>query len=320
MKVLVVRFAAMGDCIMASWAVTALRVHMPWARVGWAVQTPFAPVLAERLVDTVFAMDRERWRRDRRPLASTVHHLRAYLALRSHQFDVGLDLQGHSKTALCLRLSGAKRRLAARATDAFARKLNPVASLKPDTPHEVDRYHALFRSVWPELPRVERPWMPELESEKLEASRLRNGRPLATLQVGGSETKKLWPPDRWGAVAAGLLERGWSVILIGGPKDPKVHCEGAHDWVGVKSLRESLGAVAVSDLHVAGDTGTGHAAAAFGVPVVSLFGHNKPERFRPWTTDGVVLHEGTDPKGITVTQVLRAVDQLMEGRQTALFD
>lgn len=320
MKVLVVRFSAMGDCIMACWPATALRLHVPDAELGWAVQTPFAPVLDERLVGKVFSMDRELWRRDRRPLASTYHHLRAYLALRKHEFDVGFDLQGHTKTALCLRLSGAKRRLAARATDSFSRKLNPVAKLRPPSPHEVDLYDALFRTVWPDLPRVERPWMPLLDEERREASRLRGARPLVTLQVGGSEAKKLWPAERWGVVAAGMLERGWSVILIGGPKDPKVLCEGAHDWVGKKSLRESLGAVAASDLHIAGDTGTGHAAAAYGVPVVSLFGHNKPERFRPWTPNGIALREGTDPKLITVAQVLQAVDKLTEGRQFALFD
>ncbi|MBC8063619.1 MAG: hypothetical protein H7Y17_02220, partial [Chlorobia bacterium] len=41
-----------------------------------------------------------------------------------------------------------------------------------------------------------------------------------------------------------------------------------------------MSAVAHSTIHLAADTGTGHMAAAFGVPFVSVFGPTDPKLFR----------------------------------------
>ena len=52
-----------------------------------------------------------------------------------------------------------------------------------------------------------------------------------------------------------------------------------------------MAAVAESHLHLAGDTGTGHIAAAYGTPVVSVFGPTPPERYRPWSARARVLRD-----------------------------
>jgi ADP-heptose:LPS heptosyltransferase len=51
-------------------------------------------------------------------------------------------------------------------------------------------------------------------------------------------------------------------------------------------------------------------AAAFGLPVVALFGSSKPEIWRPWRTESVVL---TSPRGIdsiSVAEVAQAIERL----------
>ncbi len=320
-SVLLVRYSAIGDCIMLAWAATAIRLAWPKARIVWAVQRRCAPAIDEgRLADARHIIEREAWKKRRFSPATWREELRSYLALRKQRFDIGLDFQGHSKTALCLRLAAPKVRLASRATDVFARSLNPVPRLKPRSKHEVDLNYALIREVG-EFDEAEAPILPPLTEPRAKVRKLfADSRPMATIQMGAGHPDKGYPAAYWGAVAAGLLEAGYGVTAIGGPGDPGLECKGANNLVGRCDLETSLAAVAESDLHLAADTGTGHAAAAFGVPAVAVFGPTDPERYRPWSPRTVVLRNGPNPASVSPKEVLEAAFSLMEGRQLALFD
>jgi heptosyltransferase-1 len=52
--------------------------------------------------------------------------------------------------------------------------------------------------------------------------------------------------------------------------------------IGRTSLKEAVAVVQRSAVHVCGDTGTAHIAAAFRVPVVSLYGPTSPDRTGPY--------------------------------------
>lgn len=269
---------------MTAWAVSDLRRAHPCARIVWAAETRCVPVLAEgSLVDRVVEVPRERWKRERRILAP----LRLFAGLRRERFDVGFDFQGHSKTAICLRLARPKIRLAARATDAFARALNPLVHLPVGGIHEVELARRLVSAWQPELahPGDILPIMPELAP----SSAVGEDGPLVSIQTGAGAADKVVPPEQWAAVGDRLLAAGLRVCAIGGPNDPRVQHPEVTDLVGRLDLREAMAVVAGSTLHLAGDTGTGHIAAAYGVPTVSVFGPTPPERYRPWSPNAVVL-------------------------------
>jgi len=62
-RFLIVRFSAIGDCVMAAWAATAIRNRHPDAFICWAVEERCAPVVdRNRLVDKIVEIPRERWR------------------------------------------------------------------------------------------------------------------------------------------------------------------------------------------------------------------------------------------------------------------
>lgn len=302
-KVLVVRFAAIGDCVMSAWAVTALRAAVPGAEIVWAVQERCAPVVdTRRLVDRLAVVPRERWKRRRWSPATWREQVVTYTRLRQVGFDVGFDFQGHSKTALMLRLSGARERLASRATDALARRLNPPRPLSPESPHEVHLALALVRERFPAvLP--DRPVMPIDGPPTPEPG-------LVTLQTGAGEADKLYPAEQWAAVAQTLADAGLTVVSLGAENDPKV--QGTVDEVGRHDLLSAMGRIAASRLHLAADTGTGHMAAALGVPVVSVFGRTDPARFRPFTQAGRVLRGSPGPGAVAPADVAAAALELLE--------
>lgn len=311
-KFLFVRFSAIGDCVMAVPAVTAVRQTIPDAFIAWAVDSRCAPVIdTERLVDHVQVFPRDRWKRDRWSARTWRDQVLHYLALRRFHFDYGIDLQGHSKTALCLRLAAPARSVSVPATDLFARVLNPPCKTDLGSLHRVEANLAVLRELGAfQTPAA--PLMPTLSVERASIEgRLPQGR-FATIATGAGAANKIYPAAQWAAVGASLQSMGVPVVWIGGPGDAVPELEGALDLVGQLTLRESMAAIAASSIHLAGDTGSGHIAAAYGVPTVSVFGPMEPSRYRPSTDQGVVLREGGDPSRVAPGLVARSALELLE--------
>lgn len=272
-RVLIVRFSAIGDCVMAAWAVTALKLKYPELEIVWAVQDVCAPVIDPQLAEVVVA-DRSVWRKQRRNPATWSAQRRVFGDLRSRKFDVGFDLQGHSKTALCLRMSGAKSRLTNRGTDAFAKWLNTQVDAGKGERHEVLKSLRLLETRFGKLELPDLPMLPHGTGARSTS--------LVTIQTGAGEERKRLPVVVWESVVRRLQREGFEIAFLGGSSDPEIHVEGTRNLVGKLSLSESMETIAASGLHLAADTGTAHLAAAYGVPTVAVFGPTDPERFRPF--------------------------------------
>ena len=137
---LIVRFSAIGDCVMAAYTATAIREKEPDATIDWAIETRCRPVLNEELlIDSTIDFRRDEWRRRRWSPTVWREQLSRFSALRKRRYEFGMDLQGHSKTAICLRIARPQRRIAAFATDALSARLNPLLPGNPDSVHRVER-------------------------------------------------------------------------------------------------------------------------------------------------------------------------------------
>lgn len=309
-RVLIVRFSAIGDCVMAAYAVSALRRAQPDAHLVWAADPRCSVVIdREHCVSEVFDIPRDQWKRDR---TSWFQQLRYYARLRKHEFDFGFDLQGHSKTAVCLRVAGPKRRLAVESLDPISSLLTPKA--RTTAVHLVERMALTIAELLP-VSTIERPFMPGLAAERSSvAKHLQLGRSLVTIHIGAGAEWKRWPIERWEAVARAIGSEGFKVAFLGAKGDAERPLENGLDLVGKLTLAESMAAVAQSALHLAADTGSGHMAAAQGVPVVSVFGRTNPSRYRPYVVDspGVVLQNGASTELVSVEDVLKAVASIRD--------
>jgi ADP-heptose:LPS heptosyltransferase len=304
-RALVVRFSAIGDCVMAVPVAVAIRRSHPDAFIAWAVESRCAPVVDNgRLTNLRHEFQRDEWKQGRWSPRVWRDQLARYTSLRRNRFDIGIDLQGHSKTALCLRLAAPTKRLAAYATDSLARSLNPLAAGQRGERHAIEWSLEVLNQIG-DFGREVEFIMPELGPPPLSPTK-----PLATIAVGAGQARKSYPSKRWAEVARGLLDRGFSVAWLGGFGELAPEIEGTADLVGKLSLAESMAAIGASAVHMAADTGSGHIAAAYGVPVVSVFGPTNPAVFRPWTDQGIVLREGKDPGTIGPDQVLKAAEAL----------
>src|SRR5687768_4363933 len=110
MKFLLVRFSAIGDSVMAAHAATSVRQAHPDAFLAWAIEARCAAVAdTTKLLDLRHEFPREKWKKQAWSPTTWWDTMRTYTKLRGHRFDLGVDLQGHSKTALCLYLAKPKK-------------------------------------------------------------------------------------------------------------------------------------------------------------------------------------------------------------------
>ena len=101
---------------------------------------------------------------------------------------------------------------------------------------------------------------------------------------------KLWWPERFSAVAAGVAtEFGAQVIILGSSSDSKTAARIAlkakanvFDLTGKTTLREAMGLLRHSRTLLTNDSGLMHLAAALGVPLVAIFGSTDPVRTGPF--------------------------------------
>lgn len=295
MKVLIVRFSAIGDCVMAGVAVNDLVRTVPDAKVHWVVADGCHEVVAvEKSV-----LPRKEWKA-KGEFRTLFEQFRWHCGLRRFGFDVGLDLQGHSKTAWCLRLSGAKRRIGLRATDAVAARLNPQTKLvRPQDSHEIDWYRQVFAHEFGSTP-VTEDFLPGAAGSERQSG-------LVTINVGAGHPLKTIPTTTLCDVGVALAREGKEVVYLGGPKDKIKAPSGTKSLVGQTSLIDTLELVRTSGVHICGDTGTGHMAAVTQTPLVSVWGNMPLSQFRPYTDRAIVLNRNGDPSQVDASEILEAV-------------
>ncbi|WP_341502692.1 lipopolysaccharide heptosyltransferase II [Gallaecimonas sp. GXIMD4217] len=120
-------------------------------------------------------------------------------------------------------------------------------------------------------------------------------RPAVALCPGAEYgPSKQWPLDKHRALAARLVEQGYQVWVMGGPKDVEAgdaiaaDQEGVHNLCGRTRLEDTVDLFALCHTVVSHDSGLMHVAAASGAQVVAIYGSTSPD-FTPPLTDRATI-------------------------------
>lgn len=151
------------------------------------------------------------------------------------------------------------------------------------------------------------------------------------IHVGAAYGSRLWPSERFAAVAAELQQTGHSIVFSGGSAERHralgVALQSGTGEGSVLAGRQSLGEfaalIAAARLVITADTGAAHLASAFGRPSVVIFGPATPEQWgpppgphialtKPELRRGDTFAREPDPAllGVSVQEVLEAVREL----------
>jgi heptosyltransferase-1 len=290
-RVLVVRMSAIGDIVMASALIPALRRTWPQAYLAWLTEPAGASLLRHNpRLDEVLIWPRDEWRllRQRgryRELARAVAGF--WRGLRTRGFDLVLDAQGLLKSAVWARATGAPRRVGLGSREGGQWLMTETLNRKTVSRRIGAEYLALAGYLGLEVGDF------PMDVPVGDAPRASARAVLAAAGVRGhyvalcpftTRPQKHWVEARW----AGLAERleattGLTSVILGGPGDrePAERLAAASGGLaralaGRTALDESVALVAGARLVVGVDTGLTHLGLAHGIPTVAIFGATRP--------------------------------------------
>lgn len=122
-------------------------------------------------------------------------------------------------------------------------------------------------------------------------------RPAVAMMAGAEYgPAKQWPLAHFRDLARQLIERGYQIWVLGGPKDiedGKQIIDGlgehAFNLCGTTKLVDAIDLLAAAEVAISNDSGLMHVAAAVGTRVHGIYGSTS-ERFTPPLTDNKVIH------------------------------
>jgi len=290
-RVAIVRLRSLGDCVLTTPAVTLLKQARPDLRIGVVVEDAFAPVYAGNPdLEAVLP-----------PRAADIAAFRPELVLNLHGGNTSVRLTLAARSAL-------------RAGFAHFR-FRPVYNIRIPRAQEilgVDRKvhtaeHVASAMFYLGVPNTEIPRARLLTNISHDGVQ----DPTAVIHPMASGADKTWQPPNFVRVAEHLEKQlGLEPVFIAGPGE-NLGPFARYRCIAGASLEEIKTLLASATLFIGNDSGPAHMAAAFGLPVVVLFGSSDPDIWRPWRTEARVL---TDPKGIhtiPVPDVIQACEALI---------
>jgi ADP-heptose:LPS heptosyltransferase len=285
-----------GDLILTTPALWALRQNLPKARIVLAVEAgsremlPAIDYVDDTLVHERHGQNGQTWR---------------HLLMR--HYDVCLDFTGTDRSALFAVLSKASRRVTfewvqrSRFRHVFYNEFIP-SSVREN--HTVDHYLHLLKAL--NLPIPSAPpivlhlpeWAPRKAGQLLEEAGIPSSpagagpSPFILVHPGTARPEKYWPADRWAEVIQWCESHLQMPCVLSGSSD-------GHEQSHLAAIRKASPSVAGRDfsgrldlltlaaltrsasLVLTVDSAPMHLAGAFGTPQVALFGPTNPFHWRP---------------------------------------
>lgn len=288
-RILVIRLSAIGDIVMASALIPALRQRWPDAHIAWLTEPAGAELLRDNpRLDEVILWPRGEWSRlwRTRRYRELLAQVRRFVSgLRARRFDLVLDTQGLLKSGLWAWLSGAPRRIGMGSREGSALLMTEVL-----TPPALDeRIGSEYLFLARRLDAAGDGFPMDLvlgagcraeARALLEAEDISGG--YAVLAPFTTRAQKHWLESRWSALARRIrADLGLEAVLLGGPDDHAAAGRiaaggGIHNLAGRARLAVSAALVSGARLLVGVDTGLTHMGIALNVPTVTLFGSTRP--------------------------------------------
>jgi heptosyltransferase II len=289
-RVLILKFGAIGDCIMTLPGAYAM--HEAGYAVDWVCGQAVAPVLALYPWINLHVID------DRALLRGGVaERSRAMFGLWSiitkNTYDTCATLYYDSRYKLLTLPVRARRKV-------MLSKVDRATMLLPGRHHTDEFARILMGREDGETPSQLAPTrVPALPSSPL--ARI-EGKTRIVLVPGGArnmmrdDALRRWPVESYVALAELLIARGFEVVLCGGPDDawtsPSFAALSVTDLTGKLSLVETLALLDSADVTVTHDTGPLHLAGITRTGLVTIFGPTDPHGRLPQRTGCVALWGG----------------------------
>ena len=302
-RILVIRLDRLGDVILSTPVLQALRQQFPHAFIAMMVRPACREVVeGNPFLNDVILYDKEGAHQG---IWATIQFARR---LRRSEFDTALVLHPTNRSHWIPWLAAIPIRIG------YDRKSSWLLTHRvPHRKQEGSQHEAVYTlellrlfGITPSQPQPLVPIRPSAAQHVvalLAESVVQPTDQLVAIHPSASCVSKRWMPDRFAQVADRLIsEHGVRICLVAGESDAsyanqvaEAMRERAVNFAGRLTISELAALLHRCRLLISNDSGPVHVAAAVGTPVVDIFGRNQrglsPQRWGPLGEGHVVLHK-----------------------------
>jgi lipopolysaccharide heptosyltransferase II len=297
---LVVCTAGIGDLVLASRSMRAVRRGHPDAIIHLLTSTQAAPLAwGYDFLDHVWSFPIRELKKERLtilPILKLIQHLKRI------RFDTILNLYRVRSWAGSLQMGLLFLLLRARIKAGHDHKAFGMFLNRRAPTHTFENRHiadammevALLAGAKPDGGGTEVHWDRSCEERcaDLVSKAREGGKKIIGINPGGDRRNRRWQPERYALVADRLAEEfNARIVLFGGRGEEGIagQIQGtmrrdAINLAGKLDLNELACMLSRLDLLLTNDSGPMHIAAALKTPLVALFGPEDPKLFGPYTT------------------------------------
>jgi heptosyltransferase III len=286
-RVCVIRLRSLGDCVLTTPALGLVHQARPDLQIGVVVEERFSAIFEGNGALTKI-------------LPPTSKDVRRWGA------ELCVNLHGGTRSIWMTLASGAKWRagfIHHKFTFAYNVKIGRAQEILGvrRTVHTAEHLASAFFALGAPITEIPRAQLSAADSPIQHAR-------YAVLHPFASSPEKAWPAERFSELARYLKLWNIEPVFLASAADDAALFRGHRVFCG--SLAEVKALMSGAMLFVGNDSGPAHVAAAFGLPVVVLFGPSKPAIWGPWRTESeiIVAPDGIDR--IPVARVIAALDRL----------
>lgn len=300
----------MGDTVLVTAPLLALRENFPKAEIHVAVPSIWSSILEHHpAVDKLWHYE---LRKEKTVRAKAIARLA--LKVRKEKYDWVINFHASPSSSMLSFASGAPVRANHFHGHKDKNRYSTVEipgkkTVKPIIERDMDALRAL------ELP-IEEGRLPqvflsdsEIQRGKEYLEHFRSHEPVLGIGLGASRPTKIWPVDRYAALAVSwCLQTQGSALAIAGPGEEYLvqefmsavddqlkirskegeHVESIHQRIGNVThlpIRQLASILKQCSVYVGNDSGPKHLAIAVKTPTVTLIGPEHPYEWHPYPTD-----------------------------------
>lgn len=284
-KILIIRLSSLGDIVLTTPVIAALKVEFPESKIYFLTKARYSDLLkADPRIFAVVEFDPEGKHK------GVKGFLKLISELRSHDFDLLVDLHGNIRSFFVRHLVPCRKRLKYPKKWMVRFLMVHCKFIQTKPIHTVDSYLEILSRLQIKIEKKNPRIFPDHHDTKFAGNFLlehgvKKDDILLGVHPGARWDTKRWDHEKFTQVCRILIDGlNAKVVLMGEDREEEIIRKIKSSLPAMKvipsvglTLGELAALIARCDCIISNDSGPMHLASALGVPVVAIFGPTHPK-------------------------------------------